>query len=55
MNGAKKIILDLRDNPGGLLGEAINVTIFYPKGELVVTKQVQSKNSIGNIKLQIKL
>jgi len=36
--GAEKIILDLRGNPGGLLSEAINVTnIFVPKGELIVT------------------
>ena len=36
--GADKIILDLRGNPGGLLSEAINVTnIFVPKGELITT------------------
>ncbi|MGM0635807.1 MAG: S41 family peptidase [Bacteroidota bacterium] len=30
--GAKKLILDLRNNPGGLLTEAVNVTnIFVPK------------------------
>lgn len=38
MEGAKKIILDLRDNPGGLLREAVNVTnLFVSKGQLVVT------------------
>lgn len=37
-DGAEKIILDLRGNPGGLLQEAVNVTnIFVPKGQLVVT------------------
>ena len=37
-DGAEKIILDLRGNPGGLLREAVNVTnIFIPKGQLVVT------------------
>jgi carboxyl-terminal processing protease len=38
--GAKKIILDLRDNPGGLLYQAIDiVNIFIPKGvEVVSTK-----------------
>ena len=38
--GAKKIILDLRGNPGGLLSEAINISnIFLPKGsEIVSTK-----------------
>ncbi|MAY23771.1 MAG: peptidase S41 [Flavobacteriaceae bacterium] len=36
--GAKKIVLDLRGNPGGLLNEAINiVNLFVPKGETVVT------------------
>ncbi|MEN7547773.1 S41 family peptidase [Rapidithrix thailandica] len=38
--GAKKVILDLRSNPGGLLSEAINVSnVFLPKGlEIVSTK-----------------
>jgi carboxyl-terminal processing protease len=38
--GAKKIILDLRGNPGGLLSEAINISnIFVAKGlEIVSTK-----------------
>ncbi|MEQ8424135.1 MAG: S41 family peptidase, partial [Cyclobacteriaceae bacterium] len=38
--GAKKLILDLRDNPGGLLYEAVNiVNLFIPKGlEVVSTK-----------------
>lgn len=36
--GANKIILDLRGNPGGLLSEAINVcNIFLDKGEKIVT------------------
>lgn len=36
--GAEKIILDLRGNPGGLLSEAINVSnIFLPREELIVT------------------
>ncbi|MEX2234761.1 MAG: S41 family peptidase [Cyclobacteriaceae bacterium] len=38
--GAKKLILDLRENPGGLLHEAVNiVSLFIPKGmEVVATK-----------------
>jgi carboxyl-terminal processing protease len=37
-SGAKKLILDLRDNPGGLLYEAINiVSIFIPKNKEVVS------------------
>jgi carboxyl-terminal processing protease len=36
--GAKNLILDLRDNPGGLLQEAVNiVSLFIPKGEPVVS------------------
>jgi carboxyl-terminal processing protease len=36
--GATKIILDLRGNPGGLLNEAINVVnLFVPKGEVITT------------------
>lgn len=35
--GAKKIVLDLRGNGGGLLREAVNiVNLFVPKNELVV-------------------
>ena len=38
--GAKKIILDLRDNPGGLLSEAVNISnLFVAKdAEIVSTK-----------------
>lgn len=38
--GAKKVVLDLRGNPGGLLNEAINISnIFLPKSsEIVSTK-----------------
>mgnify|MGYP001627749290 FL=1 len=36
--GAKKLILDLRGNPGGLLTEAINiVNLFVDKGEVITT------------------
>jgi carboxyl-terminal processing protease len=36
--GAERIILDLRGNPGGLLNEAVDiVNLFVPKGQLVVT------------------
>ena len=36
--GVRQIVLDLRDNPGGLLFEAVNiVNIFIPKGKEVVS------------------
>jgi carboxyl-terminal processing protease len=36
--GAEKIILDLRGNPGGLLNEALNIcNLFVPKDEIIVT------------------
>jgi len=40
LQGAKKIILDLRGNPGGLLNQAIGVVnLFVPKGEVITTTQ----------------
>ena len=46
-DGAERIILDLRGNPGGLLNEAVNVcNLFVPKGEIIVT--TKSKNARYN-------
>jgi carboxyl-terminal processing protease len=40
----KGVILDLRNNPGGLLNEAINVVnVFEPKGQLVVNTRGRMK------------
>ena len=37
-DGADRIILDLRGNPGGLLNEAVNIcNLFVPKNEIIVT------------------
>ena len=36
--GAERIIIDLRGNPGGLLNEAVNIcNLFVPKNEIIVT------------------
>lgn len=41
--GATKIILDLRGNPGGLLHEAVNIcNLFVPKNETIVTTKAKN-------------
>ena len=46
--GAEKIVLDLRGNPGGLLNEAVNICNFFvPKNEIIVT--TKSKNEKNNV------
>ena len=43
--GAERIVLDLRGNPGGLLNEAIRiVNLFVPKGQLIVTTKSKVKS-----------
>ncbi len=38
LDGMRKLILDLRNNPGGLLDDSINIAAqFIPKGKLIVT------------------
>ena len=47
--GATKLILDLRDNPGGLLDEAINVAnVFIPKGKEIVSTRGKVKSWVKN-------
>jgi len=52
--GSESIILDLRENPGGLLFEAVNISnVFIPKGKLVVETRgkqedwTQEYNTLG--------
>lgn len=43
-DGGKAIVLDLRDNPGGLLSEAIGVSdLFLTEGKIVSTRDRRSK------------
>lgn len=40
--GMKQLIIDVRHNPGGLLGEAVNIVNFFiPKNKVVVTTQAK--------------
>ncbi len=53
--GATKIILDLRGNPGGLLSEAVNVcNLFVPKNEVIVTtkSKVEKHNNTYKTKFE---
>jgi len=53
LQGATKIILDLRGNPGGLLTEAINVVnLFVPKGASIVTTKSAIKKYNKTYKTQ---
>ena len=47
--GAEKIILDLRGNPGGLLNEAVTIcNLFVPKNEVIVTtkSKIEKHNNV---------
>lgn len=45
--GMKRLVLDLRGNGGGLMGEAIDiVSLFVPKGTLVVSSKGNHDNSL---------
>ena len=44
--GMKRLVLDLRGNGGGLMGEAINiVSLFVPKGSLIVSAKGNTPDS----------
>ena len=45
--GMKRLVLDLRGNGGGLMSEAISiVSLFVPKGSLVVTSKGNTEDSV---------
>jgi carboxyl-terminal processing protease len=49
--GAEKLILDLRGNPGGLLNEAVNIcNLFVPKNEIIVTTKSKSERHNNTFK-----
>ena len=49
--GMKRLVLDLRGNGGGLMSEAINiVSLFVPKGSLVVSSKGNTANSVREYK-----
>lgn len=53
--GAKKIILDLRGNPGGLLNEAISVVnLFVDKGQVITTTKsvIEKYNQVYKTKVE---
>ncbi len=45
--GMKRLVLDLRGNGGGLMGEAVGiVSLFVPKGSLVVSSKGNTESSL---------
>lgn len=51
--GATKIILDLRGNPGGLLHEAVNIcNLFVPQNEVIVTTKSKTDKHNNTYKTQ---
>src|SRR3989344_5178066 len=51
--GIKKIILDMRNNPGGLLGAAINISgEFVPKDKLIVSQDFGSGKGSNDFRSQ---
>jgi len=51
--GATRIILDLRGNPGGLLHEAVNIcNLFVPQNEVIVTTKSKIEKHNNSYKTQ---
>ena len=46
-SGMKRLVLDLRGNGGGIMGEAVNiVSLFVPKGSVVVTSKGRNAQEV---------
>lgn len=48
-SGSKKLLIDLRNNPGGYLSAAVNITSwFLPAGEVIVSEEskIESENKV---------
>lgn len=53
--GMKKLIIDVRSNPGGLLMEAVKITNFFiPKDKIVVTTKAKIKKWSNTFKTTVK-
>ena len=49
--GMKRLVLDLRSNGGGVMSEAVNiVSLFVPKGSVVVTSKGKAKGTVQEYK-----
>jgi carboxyl-terminal processing protease len=47
-HGAQGLILDLRDNPGGLLAQAVRVaSLFLPRGDTIVTTRGRAQPTVA--------
>lgn len=52
-DGARRLVLDLRGNPGGLMSEAVKVVnLFIPRGKEVVGMRAKTKENTTSFKTQ---
>ena len=53
--GAKKLIIDLRDNPGGLLTSVVDIASqILPKGTIVYTEDKNGNNQLTEVDMSIR-
>ena len=53
--GMKKLIIDVRSNPGGLLNEAVNIANFFiPKDKIIVTTRAKIEKWSNTFKTRFK-